>query len=96
MPKVTRQCIGIASYLVIGCSVPNLELAGFRDVKGYGFGLYPFPNFSQPILEKIDPCHCHQMVLVAKKIGTPGGFGLRAGRRLIASYPRGNKAGTVR
>jgi hypothetical protein len=44
-----------------------LELAGFRNIKGYGFGLYPFPNFSQPILEKIDPYHCHQMVFVAKK-----------------------------
>jgi len=44
-----------------------LELAGFKSVKGYGFGLYPLPNFMQPPLEKIDPYHCHQMVFVAKK-----------------------------
>jgi len=44
-----------------------LEQAGFRDIKGYGFGLYPFPNFMQPLLQKIDPYHCHQMVFVAKK-----------------------------
>jgi 2-polyprenyl-3-methyl-5-hydroxy-6-metoxy-1,4-benzoquinol methylase len=40
---------------------------GFREVRGYGFGLYPFPNFAQPVLEKIDPYHCHQMVFVARK-----------------------------
>lgn len=44
-----------------------LHLAGFRNVKGYGFGLYPFPNFMQNVLEKIDPYHCHQMVFTAKK-----------------------------
>ncbi|WP_179953104.1 class I SAM-dependent methyltransferase [Desulfobotulus mexicanus] len=44
-----------------------LTMVGFRDVKGYGFGLYPFPNFLQPILEKTDPYHCHQMVFIAKK-----------------------------
>lgn len=44
-----------------------LKLLGFADVKGYGFGLYPFPNFMQPMLEKIDPYHCHQMVFVARK-----------------------------
>ena len=44
-----------------------LKLIGFSDVKGYGFGLYPLPNFMQPVLEKIDPYHCHQMVMIAKK-----------------------------
>jgi len=44
-----------------------LRIAGFADVKGYGFGLYPFPNFTQTVLEKIDPYHCHQMVMVARK-----------------------------
>jgi len=44
-----------------------LEMLGFEDVRGYGFGLYPFPNFLQPLLEKIDPYHCHQMVFVATK-----------------------------
>ena len=44
-----------------------LKMAGFTDVRGYGFGLYPFPNFMQSLLEKIDPCHCHQMVFIARK-----------------------------
>ena len=44
-----------------------LRMIGFREVHGYGFGLYPFPNFMQPLLEKIDPYHCHQMVFIAKK-----------------------------
>lgn len=44
-----------------------LGTLGFHTVKGYGFGLYPFPNFTQPLLEKIDPYHCHQMVFVATK-----------------------------
>ena len=42
-----------------------LESLGFDRVRGYGFGLYPFPNFIQPVLEKIDPYHCHQMVFTA-------------------------------
>ena len=44
-----------------------LKMLGFRDVRGQGFGLYPFPGFSQGILEKIDPYHCHQMVFIAEK-----------------------------
>jgi hypothetical protein len=44
-----------------------LRLAGFSEVRGYGFGLYPFPNFMQPLIEKLDPFHCHQMVMVAKR-----------------------------
>jgi SAM-dependent methyltransferase len=44
-----------------------LQHIGFKNVVGKGFGLYPFPNFIQPVLEKIDPYHCHQMVFVATK-----------------------------
>ena len=44
-----------------------LKIIGFTEVRGYGFGLYPFPNFAQPVLEKLDPYHCHQMVFVARK-----------------------------
>jgi len=44
-----------------------LEMLGFKDIRGYGFGLYPFPNFTQGILEKLDPYHCHQMVFIARK-----------------------------
>ncbi|HEX9879040.1 MAG TPA: class I SAM-dependent methyltransferase [Candidatus Binatia bacterium] len=44
-----------------------MHLAGFSTVGGKGFGLYPFPNFAQPLLEAIDKVHCHQMVFAAKK-----------------------------
>ena len=40
---------------------------GFSDVVGRGFGLYPFPVFTQPVLERLDPYHCHQMVFTATK-----------------------------
>jgi SAM-dependent methyltransferase len=45
----------------------HLKMIGFTEVRGYGFGLYPFPNFIQPALERLDPYHCHQMVFVARK-----------------------------
>ena len=44
-----------------------LRIIGFSDVAGRCFGLYPFPNFMQPVLERVDPYHCHQMVFIAKK-----------------------------
>jgi 2-polyprenyl-3-methyl-5-hydroxy-6-metoxy-1,4-benzoquinol methylase len=44
-----------------------LSMLGFKEIRGYGYGLYPFPNFMQKPLEKIDPYHCHQMVFVARK-----------------------------
>jgi ubiquinone/menaquinone biosynthesis C-methylase UbiE len=44
-----------------------LKMLGFSQVKGYGFGLYPLPNIMQPLAEKIDPWHCHQMVFIARK-----------------------------
>lgn len=44
-----------------------LTMLGFAEVRGYGFGLYPFPCFLQPLLERVDPFHCHQMVFVARK-----------------------------
>ena len=44
-----------------------LLMIGFEEVKAYGYGLYPFPNFMQRFLEKVDPYHCHQMVFVARK-----------------------------
>jgi SAM-dependent methyltransferase len=44
-----------------------LMMLGFREIEGHGFGLYPFPNFMQNFLERIDPYHCHQMVFVARK-----------------------------
>jgi SAM-dependent methyltransferase len=54
----------VFSYRVL---LDYLDSIGFNNVKGYGFGLYPFPNFLQPLLEKIDPYHCHQMVFIAYK-----------------------------
>lgn len=44
-----------------------LGMIGFSAVKGTGFGLYPFPRSMQPLLERLDPYHCHQMVFVATK-----------------------------
>ena len=44
-----------------------LMTIGFEEVRGYGYGLYPFPSFMQSFLERIDPYHCHQMVFVAQK-----------------------------
>jgi 2-polyprenyl-3-methyl-5-hydroxy-6-metoxy-1,4-benzoquinol methylase len=54
----------IFSYRVLMSYIKTL---GFKDVKGYGFGLYPLPNFMQPLLQRIDPYHCHQMVIIANK-----------------------------
>lgn len=44
-----------------------LKMLGFSSIEGHGFGLYPFPNFMQKPLERLDPYHCHQMVFVARK-----------------------------
>ena len=44
-----------------------LKMIGFSRIRGYGFGLYPLPNILQPIAEKLDPYHCHQMVFIAHK-----------------------------
>lgn len=54
----------VFSYKVLNS---YLKMLGFREIKGYGFGLYPFPNFMQSFLQKIDPFHCHQLVFIAKK-----------------------------
>ena len=54
----------VFSYRVL---LSYLKTLGFSEVKGYGFGVYPFPNFMQPLLEKIDPYHSHQMVIIARK-----------------------------
>ena len=40
---------------------------GFGKVVGSGFGVYPFPNFSQPLFERFDKMHAHQLVFVATK-----------------------------
>lgn len=54
----------VFSYRVL---LSYLRALGFRQVSGYGFGLYPFPNSMQPFLERLDPYHCHQTVLIATK-----------------------------
>jgi hypothetical protein len=51
-----------------------LSLLGFQTVRGHAFGLYPFPDFMQPLMEKVDPYHCHQMVL-----SQPSNLGVRGG-----------------
>jgi len=53
---------------VVGyCSLVRQRRVRISFVQGYGFGLYPFPGFMQPMLERIDPYHCHQMVFIARK-----------------------------
>ena len=59
----TRHLI-VFSYRVLK---KYLTILNFKEIKGYGFGLYPFPNFMQPYLENLDPYHCHQMVFTARK-----------------------------
>lgn len=54
----------VFSFRILG---KYLRMTGFRNVRGYGFGLYPFPRFSQKMLQRLDPYHCHQMVFVAEK-----------------------------
>ncbi len=44
-----------------------LESLGFEHIIGKAYGIYPFPKFMQPILEKIDPWHCHQMLFNCRK-----------------------------
>jgi len=60
---VSRHLV-VFSYRVLR---QYLSMIGFSEVRGYGFGLYPFPKFMQPMLERVDPYHCHQMVFVARK-----------------------------
>jgi SAM-dependent methyltransferase len=54
----------VFSYLVLR---HYLTMIGYRNVRGRGYGLYPFPNAMQPLVETLDPYHCHQMVFVAEK-----------------------------
>lgn len=54
----------VFSYRVL---LSYLEMLGFSRIEGHAFGLYPFPNFMQKTLERVDPYHCHQMVFVARK-----------------------------
>jgi hypothetical protein len=44
-----------------------LGMSGFEIESARGFGLYPLPNVLQPLAERIDPFHCHQMVFVCRK-----------------------------
>lgn len=60
----THRHLIVFSYRVLR---QYLMMIGFSDVAGRGFGLYPFPRFLQPLLERVDPCHCHQMVFTAVK-----------------------------
>ena len=39
-----------------------LRSLGFKHIRGRAYGYYPFPKSLQPIFERLDPWHCHQMV----------------------------------
>lgn len=62
--KLTHRHLVVFSFRALK---RYLQLLEFNEIRGYGFGLYPFPNFMQALLENLDPYHCHQMVFVAKK-----------------------------
>ncbi len=62
MPKYRH--LVVFSYRVLR---QFLHMTGFSTVRGRAFGLYPFPKMIQPLLERIDPYHCHQMVFTARK-----------------------------
>ena len=44
-----------------------LKSLGFEHILGKGYGIYPFPKSMQPVLEKLDPWHCHQMLFNCQK-----------------------------
>lgn len=58
----THRHLVVFSYSALGKFLRSLE---FEEVVGKGFGHYPLPNFAQPLLQRIDPWHCHQMVYTA-------------------------------
>lgn len=62
----TNRHLVVFSYRTLS---EYLRQLGFKTVTGRAFGLYPFPNITQPVLERIDPWHCHQMVFTAEKEG---------------------------
>ena len=39
----------------------------FLKAQGYRLALYLFPQFTQALLERHGPSHCHQLVLVVRK-----------------------------
>lgn len=44
-----------------------LTMTGFSVDAAKAFGYYPMPRFLQPLFERIDAAHCHQMVFVCSK-----------------------------
>lgn len=44
-----------------------MEMSGFDVLQARGFGYYPLPMWLQPLFERTDRPHCHQMVLVCGK-----------------------------
>jgi SAM-dependent methyltransferase len=44
-----------------------LNFLGFKHIEGRAYGYYPFPKKLQPILERLDRWHCHQMVFECQR-----------------------------
>jgi SAM-dependent methyltransferase len=44
-----------------------LNSLGFKHIRCRAYGYYPFPKSLQPILERLDPWHCHQMVFECQR-----------------------------
>lgn len=54
----------VFSFKVLG---RFLRMIGFDVIAARGFGYYPLPRWLQPVFERFDPEHCHQMVFVCRK-----------------------------
>ena len=54
----------VFSYRALQLALPML---GFEVLRARGFGWYPLPIALQPVLERLDPWHCHQMVFSCRK-----------------------------
>jgi len=55
----TDRHILVFTYRTLRYYLKSLD---FQKIEGMAYGLYPFPRFLQPFLERMDPWHCHQML----------------------------------
>lgn len=49
-----------------------LKFSGFLIADARGFGYYPLPRRLQPLFERLDKVHCHQMVFVCTRQAAVG------------------------
>jgi SAM-dependent methyltransferase len=63
-PMPEHRHLVVFSYLALRS---HLREVGFEVTAARGFGYYPLPMLIQPLFERLDPYHCHQMVMVCEK-----------------------------